>query len=136
MIFSGTQGYFSGRLKTIINAFEKYLPDIYTTFDEYSDAFGTEKEDDIIGRVYSECSSISIDYGIMEKADNVFIKCTEFGWSDLGTWGSLPGHYAIDRDGNSGDMDSVFAYELKNSIVKLPKGKVAVITGIEGLYYC
>ncbi len=129
--FFWNSGIFFWKAKTIINAFEKYLPDIYTTFDEYSYAFGTEKEDDIIGRVYSECSSISIDYGIMEKADNVFIKCTEFGWSDLGTWGSLPGHYAIDRDGNSGDMDSVFGYELKNSIIKLPKGKVAVLQGLK-----
>ena len=67
----------------------------------------------------------------MEKADNVFLKCTEFGWSDLGTWGSLEGHSDNDREGNSGDMDSVFAYELKNSIVRLPEGKVAVLQGLK-----
>jgi mannose-1-phosphate guanylyltransferase len=129
--FFWNSGIFIWKAKTIIDAFEKYLPDIYTTFDEFRDAFGTDKEGSVIGRVYSECSSISIDYGIIEKADNVFVKCAEFGWSDLGTWGSLEGHYESDRDGNSGNLDSVFAYELKNSIVRLPKGKVAVLQGLK-----
>ena len=129
--FFWNSGIFIWKAKTIIDAFETYLPDIYTTFDEFRDVFGTAKEDEVIGRVYSECSSISIDYGIMEKADNVYVKCTEFGWSDLGTWGSLAGHYKSDREHNIGDLDSVFGYELKNSIVKLPEGKVAVIQGLK-----
>lgn len=125
--FYWNSGIFIWKAKTIINAFEKYLPDIYTTFDEFREDFGTEREENIIGRVYSECSSISIDYGIMEKADNVYVKGTSFGWSDLGTWGSIAGHSIPDADGNIGSMDSVFGYDLKDSIVRLPQGKVAVL---------
>ncbi|MDX2414269.1 MAG: mannose-1-phosphate guanylyltransferase [Bacteroidales bacterium] len=129
--FFWNSGIFIWKAATIIDAFEKYLPDIFTTFDEFRNDFGTEREDDIIGRVYSECSSISIDYGIMEKADKVYVRCTEFGWSDLGTWGSLAMHNTPDRDGNTGSLDSVFGYELKDSIVKLPKGKIAVLQGLK-----
>jgi len=129
--FFWNSGIFIWKVSTIIDAFEQYLPDIYTTFDEFRSDFGTDKEDEIIGRVYSECSSISIDYGIMEKADKVYVKCTEFGWSDLGTWSSLSMHNTPDRDGNTGSLDEVFGYELKNSIVKLPKGKIAVLQGLK-----
>lgn len=129
--FYWNSGIFIWSVEQIINAFEKYLPDIYSTFDEFGDKFGTDKEDKIIGRVYSECSSISIDYGIMEKADNVYVRCADFGWSDLGTWGSISQHFRSDRQGNSGDIDSLFQYDLKKSIVKLPKDKIAVIQGLE-----
>ena len=129
--FYWNSGIFIWKAGTIIEAFEKYLPDIYTTFDEFRSDFGTERESEVIGRVYSECSSISIDYGIMEKADNVYVKCTEFGWSDLGTWGSLAGHSVPDRDGNTGDTDAVFSYELKDSIIRLPEGKIAVLQGLK-----
>ena len=128
--FYWNSGIFIWKAKTIIDSFEKHLPDIYTTFDEFRDAFGTDREAGIIGRVYSECSSISIDYGIMEKADNVYVKCTEFGWSDLGTWGSTAAHYKSDSDGNSGDVGSVFGYDLQRSIIRLPKGKIAVLQGL------
>ncbi|MEZ5012445.1 MAG: mannose-1-phosphate guanylyltransferase [Bacteroidales bacterium] len=83
--FYWNSGIFIWSARQIISAFEAHLPDIYTTFDEYREYIGGKDEDKVIGRVYSECSSISIDYGIMEKADNVFVKCTDFGWSDLGT---------------------------------------------------
>jgi len=129
--FYWNSGIFIWSARQIIEAFERYLPDIYATFEEYRNSFGTAKEDKIIGRVYSECSSISIDYGIMEKADNVYVKCVDFGWSDLGTWGSLSDHYEKDEHGNAGDISSVYSYGLKGSIVKLPGEKVAVIQGLE-----
>lgn len=129
--FFWNSGIFIWPAKTIIESFERHLPDIYSTFDEYRVAFGTNEEENIIGRVYSECSSISIDYGIMEKAENVFVKCAEFGWSDLGTWSSLTNHFKSDANGNSGDVNSLFGYDTNDSIVRLPEGKVAVIQGLK-----
>ena len=129
--FLWNSGIFIWPVKTIMESFERYLPDIYSTFDGYRTAFGTSEEENIIGRVYSECSSISIDYGIMEKAENVYVKCAEFGWSDLGTWSSLTGHFMSDASGNSGDVDSLFGYDINDSIIRLPEGKVAVIQGLK-----
>ena len=128
--FYWNSGIFIWSVTEIIRAFESHLPDIYSTFEEYREYIGTKDEDKVIGRVYSECSSISIDYGIMEKADNVYVKCTDFGWSDLGTWGSLPAHMPADEAGNSGSLDRLFDYDLTGNIVKLPGEKVAVIQGL------
>ncbi|MBS0011980.1 MAG: NTP transferase domain-containing protein [Bacteroidales bacterium] len=129
--FYWNSGIFLWKVKSILTAFEVYLPDMHSTFDLHKQKLGTEEEGSIITRIYSECLSISIDYGVMEKADNVYVKCTNFGWSDLGTWGSVSEHNISDRNGNTGNMDSVFAYELKNSIVKMPEGKIAVIQGLK-----
>lgn len=129
--FYWNSGIFIWPAAEIIASFEAHLPDIYTTFDEFRSYIGTEEEETIIGRVYSECSSISIDYGIMEKADNVYVKCTDFGWSDLGTWGSLPDHTPGDANGNYGNIEELFDYEMSGNIVKLQEGKVAVIQGLK-----
>jgi len=104
---------------------------MYSTFEMHKDKLGTGGEEDAVARIYSECLSISIDYGIMEKADNVYVKCSNFGWSDLGTWSSLGEHNHRDRDGNSGSLESVFRYGVNNSIIKLPEGKVAVVQGLK-----
>ncbi|MCA1757222.1 MAG: mannose-1-phosphate guanylyltransferase [Bacteroidales bacterium] len=128
--FYWNSGIFIWQAKAIEEAFEKHLPDLFATFDEYRDHLSGENAEQVIGRVYSECSSISIDYGIMEKAENVYVKCTDFGWSDLGTWGSLPSHMPVDSNGNSGSIDGLFDYDLSGNIIKMPEGKVAVIQGL------
>ncbi len=99
--FYWNSGIFVWNIKSIISAFEKYLPDTYSVFDEGRNYFGTEEEKSYISKTYTECKSISIDYGIMEKADNVYVKCTDIGWSDLGTWSSLYEHVPIDLKGNA-----------------------------------
>ena len=86
--FYWNSGIFIWNIKSILAAFEKHMPDMYTVFDEGRDNFGTKQEKAFIGKTYAECKSISIDYGIMEKADNVYVMCTDIGWSDLGTWSS------------------------------------------------
>lgn len=129
--FFWNSGIFIWQAKQIIDSFEQHMPDIFATFEEFKGLIGGPEEYKIIGRVYSECSSISIDYGIMEKADNVFVRRTDFGWSDLGTWGSLSTHLLKDSKGNTGDIESLFDYDLSNNIVKLPEGKVAVIQGLK-----
>ncbi len=128
--FYWNSGIFLWKVRSIMSAFELYLNDMYTVFDMHSDKLGTAEEEKVISRIYSECFSISIDYGIMEKADNVYVRCADFGWSDLGTWSSVSEHDSRDADGNTGDMKDVFGYELKDSIIKLPEGKVAVVQGL------
>ncbi len=128
--FYWNSGIFIWNIKSILRSFEKYLPDMYSAFDEGKNLFGTLQEESFIGRTYTECRSISIDYGIMEKADNVFVKCTDIGWSDLGTWSSLYDHSAVDRRGNSIISGNIFSYDNAGNIINVPSGKIAVIQGL------
>jgi mannose-1-phosphate guanylyltransferase len=107
------------------------MPDMYTVFDDGRDLFGTKQEKSFIGKTYAECRSISIDYGIMEKADNVYVMCTDIGWSDLGTWSSLYEHSPIDKKGNSMIRGEVFTYESEGNIFNISPGKIAVIQGLK-----
>lgn len=128
--FYWNSGIFIWNVKAILNAFEKHLPDMYSAFNEGRDLFGTVGETGFIGSTYTECKSISIDYGIMEKADNVYVRCTEIGWSDLGTWSSLYEHSSNDMKSNTIISGNVFSYENAGNIISIPEGKVAVIQGL------
>lgn len=129
--FYWNSGIFIWNLNSILNAFRKYLPDMYGAFDEGNKLYGTRQEKSFISRTYAECRSISIDYGIMEKADNVYVKCTDIGWSDLGTWSSLYDHSDSDRKGNSVISGNIFSYDNSGSIINIAPGKVAVIQGLK-----
>jgi mannose-1-phosphate guanylyltransferase len=129
--FYWNSGIFIWNIKSILAAFEKHMPDMYTVFDEGRDIFGTKQEKAFIGKTYAECKSISIDYGIMEKADNVYVMCTDIGWSDLGTWSSLYEHSTMDNEGNSLIRGEIFPYDCKGNIFNISQGKVAVIQGLE-----
>jgi mannose-1-phosphate guanylyltransferase len=129
--FYWNSGIFIWNIKSILSAFEKYMPDMYTVFDEGRDLFGTKQEKSFIGKTYAECRSISIDYGIMEKADNVYVMCTDIGWSDLGTWSSLYEHSSIDKKGNSIIRGDIFSYENEGNIFNISPGKIAVIQGLK-----
>jgi mannose-1-phosphate guanylyltransferase len=106
------------------------MPDMYSVFDEGRDLLGTAQEKSFIGKTYAECKSISIDYGIMEKAENVYVMCTDIGWSDLGTWSSLYEHSTIDKKGNTLLRGDVFSYENERNIFNISPGKIAVIQGL------
>lgn len=129
--FYWNAGIFIWSLASILKAFEIYLPDIHALFSEGVDLFNTPKEEEFIYKIYSECKNISVDYGIMEKASNVFVLCSDFGWSDLGTWGSLYNYLPKDTKGNSLSGDNVFAYDLKKCIVNVTNNKLAVLQGLE-----
>jgi len=129
--FYWNSGIFIWNMKTILAAFEKYMPDMYSVFDEGRDLYGTKQEKSFIGKTYAECRSISIDYGIMEKADNVYVMCTDIGWSDLGTWTSLYEHSAIDKKGNSSVRGEIFSYANEGNIFNIAPGKIAVIQGLK-----
>jgi mannose-1-phosphate guanylyltransferase len=129
--FYWNSGIFVWNIRSILAAFEKHLPDTYLAFDEGKDYFGTDQEKSFIGKTYTECRSISIDYGIMEKADNVYVKCTDIGWSDLGTWSSLYEHKPVDNKGNALVRGDVFAYGISGNIINISPGKIAVLQGLK-----
>lgn len=129
--FYWNSGIFIWNIKAIMEAFEKYLPEMFSAFQEGKDFYGTRQEKKFIAGTYASCKSISIDYGIMEKADNVYVMCTEIGWSDLGTWSSLYEHAEIDRRGNARVAGKIFSYESKGNIFSITGNKVAVVQGLK-----
>ncbi|MCK4661982.1 MAG: mannose-1-phosphate guanylyltransferase [Bacteroidales bacterium] len=129
--FFWNSGIFLWSLKSIIKAFENYLPEVNSLFTEGIETFNTEKEEDFINKTYSNCKNISIDYGIMEKADNVFVLCSDFGWSDLGTWGSLYEHSKLNKDKNAIRGNNVITYDTSNCIINVSDDKLVVLQGLD-----
>jgi mannose-1-phosphate guanylyltransferase len=129
--FFWNSGMFFWSLPTIMKAFTDFLPEVDQLFREGMEFYNTSGENDFINRVYPNCKNISIDYGIMEKAENVHVLCSDFGWSDLGTWGSLNDMLAKDEDKNSITGDNVFCYNSRNCLINMPENKLAVIQGLD-----
>ncbi|MGB4206306.1 MAG: mannose-1-phosphate guanylyltransferase [Bacteroidales bacterium] len=129
--FLWNSGIFIWRLKSIMKAIEEYLPEVDEIFREGLDFYDTPKENYFISRAYPVVKNISIDYGVMEKADNVYVISADLGWSDLGTWGSLYENLPKDGSGNSIIGNNVMSYNLKNCIVNMPKDKLVVLQGLE-----
>lgn len=129
--FYWNAGIFIWNIRSIMNAFEKHLPEMFSAFEEGLEFYGTKQESKFIGKTYAVCRNISIDYGIMEKADNVYVMCTEIGWSDLGTWSSLHQHSVLDKKGNSMVNGEIFSYDSKGNIFNISPGKIAVIQGLK-----
>lgn len=130
--FFWNSGIFIWSLESIMEAFDRYLPDISQLFMSGQKLYGTGDEIHFINKIYSECQNISIDYGVMEKADNVYVLCADFGWSDLGTWGSLYENKVKDENENSITGNHVLMYHSKNCIVNVPDEKLAVLQGLDG----
>ena len=129
--FLWNSGIFIWNVKSILLSIRKYLRDVYDIFEDGKDYYNTNQEDVFIQRIYPGCKNISIDYGLMEKADNVFVYPSDFGWSDLGTWGSLHNHLHLDENGNGVNGDKVIFYDSKNNIVNTSSSeKVVVVQGL------
>lgn len=129
--FYWNSGIFLWSLENIQNSFEKLLPDIFTLFNEKKETFATKDEQKAINEIYPTCSNISIDYGIMEKAPNVFVLGAQFGWSDLGTWTSLFEHMDKDQNNNAVNGDNVMLYDVNDTIVKSTTDKLIVVQGLQ-----
>ncbi len=130
--FFWNSGIFIWSLKTILNAFDQYLEDVSSLFRKGEKLYGTPDEGAFLNKTYSECQNISIDYGIMEKADNVYVLCSDFGWSDLGTWGALYESKEKDKNYNSVNGERVMTYNTTNCIVDFPDDKLVVLQGLDG----
>jgi len=129
--FYWNAGIFFWSLKAIMNAFESFLPEIHSLFKEGTEIYGTKKEAAFIGKTYSNCRNISIDYGVMEKAENVFVLVSDFGWSDLGTWGSLYDQLDKDENENTVTGKHVFVYDSSGNIVNVHDDKLVVLQGLK-----
>ena len=130
--FLWNSGMFVWSAKSINIAFRKYLRDIYDIFEEGKQFYNTNDESKYIERVFGLCKNISIDYAIMEKANNVYVYPASFGWTDLGTWGSLYKKLSLDKNENTITGKNVITYDCNNNIVKMPNEKVVVLQGLEG----
>lgn len=130
--FVWNSGIFLWNVNTIIDSFKSYLPDIYSKMLEGKDKFNTLNEKEFIDEAFPFCPNISIDYGILEKADNVYVIGADFGWSDLGTWGSLYEVSDKDESGNvSFNCKSMF-FDSNDNIVTTSDNKLVVLQGLEG----
>lgn len=129
--FLWNSGIFIWKVKDIIAAFEQYLPDHAALFSSIVDKLGTEREEEAIERVFAECRPISIDFGIMECAENVYVHSGDFGWSDLGTWRSVYMQSRKDKYANVISGDNIHIYDTRNSLINIPNNKIAVINGLK-----
>ena len=130
--FVWNSGIFLWNVNTIIDAFKSYLPDIVNKFNEGRDLFNTEGEKKFIDEAFPFCPNISIDYGVLEKADNVYVIGSDFGWSDLGTWGSLYEVSEKDEDKNVDFNNKTLYFESRDNIVTMSDKKLVVLQGLEG----
>jgi len=129
--FVWNAGIFIWGVKAILEAFRKHLPEMMEVFEEASVRFNTDQERTALQTAYAQTKSISIDYGIMEKADNVYVWLSTFAWSDLGSWSSLHDNSVKDTNNNAISADSL-VYETRNSVIKGPKDKLIVVQGLNG----
>ena len=125
-------GIFIWNINTIVNAFRIYQPTMAKIFESMLPVYGTEKEQALIDERFPECENISVDYAIMEKAEEIFVCPADFGWSDLGTWGSLHGQSKKDLYGNATIGENINLIESHNCIVHTTQEKKVVIQGLDG----
>jgi len=129
--FLWNAGIFVWQTKNIVQAFEKYLPEIHEVFDAEKDAFNTAEEKAAIEKIYPQCVNISIDYGIIEKADNVYVIPSSFGWSDLGAWGSAYDNLEKDYLENAVVGNNVIIFDAVKNMVHADNKKLVLLQGLE-----
>ena len=125
-------GIFVWSVKTIVNALRIYQPSIADIFEGIQPYYGTDKEQEVINEKFPQCDNISIDYAVMEKAEEIFVMPADFGWSDVGTWGSLLTLAEKDSDGNAVIGSNVKLFESKNNIIHTSEERKVVVQGLDG----
>ena len=125
-------GIFIWNVNTIVNAFRIYQPSMARIFESMLPVYGTAREQEVVNEKFPECESISVDYAIMEKAEEIFVCPSDFGWSDLGTWGSLLQQSHKDLYGNACIGQDVQMIESHNCIVHTTQEKKVVVQGLDG----
>lgn len=123
-------GIFLWSTDAILGAFRQYLPDMAALFDEGRADFGTPREQEFIARQFHRCENISIDYGVMERSQSRYTVCADFGWSDIGTWGSLYTHAAHDEAANA-VSGRVLPVDTTASVINIEPGYQAIVQGLD-----
>ena len=129
--FLWNAGIFAWKISSILTAFEKYQPEMYELFDQEKMHFNTPAENAAIQKIYPQCTNISIDIAIMEKANNVYVMPASFGWSDLGTWNSAYENMEKDYLGNAVASDNVIVIDATKCMINSPKDKLVVVQGLD-----
>jgi mannose-1-phosphate guanylyltransferase len=129
--FLWNAGIFIWKLNTILHAFEKYQPEMHELFSAEKEKLNTAEEKRAIEQIYPLCTSVSIDYAIMEKADNVYVIPSSFGWSDLGTWASAYDNLEKDYLGNAVAGENVIVIDATKCMVSAPHDKLLVLQGLD-----
>lgn len=129
--FLWNSGIFTWKTSTILTAFEKLLPEIYELFAAEKEKLNTAQEAGLMEDIYSQCPNISIDFGVMEKASNVYIIPASFYWSDLGTWNSAYSNMEKDYFENAVVGSDVMVYDTHKCMVHVPQKKLVLLQGLE-----
>lgn len=129
--FLWNAGIFIWKAKTILESFEKYLPDMYATFQKVKEPLSSTKGSKQIKTIYSRVQMISIDNGILEKAGNVFVIPSSFGWSDMGTWKSLYENSEKNKHNNATTGKHILTYKTHNSLIYTTQNKAIIVDGLE-----
>lgn len=125
-------GIFVWNVSTITEAIRRYTPALAEKMDAMAPDFYTECEADTLARIFPTCEKISIDYAVMEKADSIFTLPAEFGWSDLGSWGSLHALLPQDAQGNAQVGEGISLYDSRNCVVHAQDARQVVVQGLDG----
>lgn len=129
--FLWNAGIFVWQVKNIVHAFETYLPEMAELFVAEKGKLNSDEEKEAIGRIYPQCTNISIDYGIMEKANNVYLIPSSFGWSDLGTWNSAYDNMEKDYLGNAVSGNNVMVIDATRCMVHGRNEKLYLLQGLD-----
>jgi mannose-1-phosphate guanylyltransferase len=125
-------GIFVWNVSTIVNALRIYQPEVNEIFERLLPIYGTDREQEVINEEFPKCTNISIDYAVLEKADEIFVFPASFGWSDVGTWGSLHTLAPTDAQGNNTIGQGIHLYETKNCVVHTAQERKVVVQGLDG----
>jgi len=131
--FLWNAGIFVWNATSICKAFEEHLPDMQALFEDIQPRLNTDKENEALAKVYPMCTNISIDYGVLEKAENVYVYPGDFGWSDLGTWASLYDVHQKDANKNAVNGKHVERYDSDGNMICVPDEKLVVLNGVKDL---
>jgi mannose-1-phosphate guanylyltransferase len=129
--YTWNAGIFVWSAKSLTDAFSEHLPEMAEAFNDAQNCFFTSNEQESLAKAYTQCRNISIDNGLMEKAENVYMVKSDIGWSDLGTWRSVYDNSELNEDRNSID-GNVLTYDTSNCIIKTPKDRLVVVNGLHG----
>lgn len=130
--FYWNSGVFVSKASTIISALNEHEPEVHNLFTRNLEKYNTPEEQTFIEKCFHDTKDISIDYAIMEKANNIRVILASFDWSDLGTWGSLYSHLDKDSNGNAVQGEKVKVFNSKNSVIKIENDTEAVIDSLDG----
>jgi len=130
--FLWNSGIFIWHVKSILESFKLINPNLYELFSEGEGLYNTVEEEEFVAGVYKECTATSIDYAIMEYADNVYVLPVNFGWSDLGSWSSLWEKHQKDQQNNALGGKNILTYVSDNNLIQINSDKLVIVQGLSG----